>query len=30
MYMDDVNVFAKPKKELNIFIQTIRIYSYDL
>ena len=27
MYMDDIKVFAKNEKELEILVQTIRIYS---
>ena len=29
MYMDDIKLFAKNEKELEILIQTIRIYSQD-
>ncbi len=30
MYMDDVKLFAKNKKELETLIQTISIYSQDI
>ena len=30
MYMDDIKVFGKNKKELDTVIQTIRIYSQDI
>ena len=30
MYMDDIAVFAKNKKELETLIQTIRIHSQDV
>ena len=30
MYMDDIQIFAKKKKELETLIQTIRIYSQDI
>ena len=30
MYMDDIKLFAKNKKELETLIQTVRIYSQDI
>ena len=30
MYMDDIKLFAKNKKELEILIHTVRIYSQDI
>ena len=30
MYVDDLNIFAKNEKELEILVQTIRIYSQDI
>ena len=30
MYMDDIKLLAKNKKELEILIQTVRIYSQDI
>ena len=30
IYMDDINLFAKNENELEIFIQTIRIYSHNI
>ena len=30
MYMDDVKLFAKNEKELEIVIQAVRIYSQDI
>ena len=30
MYMDDIKLFAKNKKELETLMKTIRIYSQDI
>ena len=30
MYTDDTKLFAKTKKEVEILIQAVRIYSYDV
>ena len=30
MYMDDIKLFAKNEKELEILIDTVRIYSQDI
>ena len=30
MYMDDIKLFAKNEKELEILIQALRIYSDDI
>ena len=30
MYMDDIKLFAKNKKELETLIHTVRIYSQDI
>ena len=30
MYMDDIKIFAKNEKVLEILIQTIRIYSQEI
>ena len=30
MYTDDIKLFAKKEKELEILIQTVRIYSQDI